>query len=313
MLTHIDANGNDSPAIIVDNTTAANRGVNIPEFVNMPQDGIAKINPEETEYYRLFNQAYDLLATNRTAEAIPLLEEAVERDANEPIGHYALATALSLSDREHEAAEEYGKACALNPNPPAAWYDRLALSEARTDDLEGAIANFRKSLAVDPTDAGAEDSLGTVLCETGQTQEGFQHMRKAIVMAPDFADAHNHLGWELAKTGQTDEAIVELQKAIELRPASVEYQVNLGYVMAQRRDFAPAAVIFERAVKLSGGKDWRCLDMLAGIYDVLGRTDEAVETERQALNLAIEQNNQALEKHLESNLEHYERARGKLP
>ena len=52
--------------------------------------------------------------------------------------------------------------------------------------------------------------------------------------------------------------------------------------------------------------------MLAGIYDVLGRADEAVETERQALNLAIEQNNQALEKHLESNLEHYERAGGKL-
>ena len=32
-MTHIDADGNDSPAIIVDNTTAANRAVNIPEFV----------------------------------------------------------------------------------------------------------------------------------------------------------------------------------------------------------------------------------------------------------------------------------------
>ena len=37
MLTHIDAAGNDSPAIIVDNTTAANRAVNIPEFVNIPR------------------------------------------------------------------------------------------------------------------------------------------------------------------------------------------------------------------------------------------------------------------------------------
>jgi Flp pilus assembly protein TadD len=81
----------------------------------------------------------------------------------------------------------------------------------------------------------------------------------------NFADAHNHLGWELAKTGQTEEAIVELQRMIELRPASLEYHVNLGYVMAQRRDLAPAAVIFDRAVELSGGRDWRCLDMLAGI------------------------------------------------
>ena len=82
--------------------------------------------------------------------------------------------------------------------------------------------------------------------------------------------------------------------------------------MAQRRDFAPAAVVFEKAVELSGGQDWRCLDMLAGIYDALGRSGEAVRTERQALNLAIEQNNQALEKHLESNLGHYERDGGKL-
>ena len=93
----------------MDNTTAGNRGVNIPEFVNMAQEGIAKISPEAAEYYRLFNQAYDLLAPNRTAEAIPLLQEAVQRDANEPIGHYALATALSLSDHEHEAAGEMGK------------------------------------------------------------------------------------------------------------------------------------------------------------------------------------------------------------
>ena len=311
MLTHVDANGNDSPAIIVDNTTAANRGVNIPEFVNIAQDGIAKINPEATEYYRLFNEAYDLMQTNKTAEAIPVLQQAVLRDPKEPIGHYALATALSLNGREREAVDEYGKACTLNPNPPAAWYDRLAMSQAQTGDLEGAAANFRQSLTLDPADAGAEESLGAVLCETGQPEEGFEHLRKAIAMAPDFADAHNHYGWELAKAGHTDEAVVELQKAIDLRPASVEYHVNLGYVMAQRRDFASAAIVFEKAVELSAGKDWRCLDMLAGIYDALGRADEAVQTERQAVNLAIQQHNELLEKHLEINLERYERDSGK--
>ena len=42
-LTHIDANGNDSPAILIDNATAANRAVNIPEFVNIDGDGIEDI------------------------------------------------------------------------------------------------------------------------------------------------------------------------------------------------------------------------------------------------------------------------------
>ena len=42
-LTHIDANGNDSPPILIDNTTASNRAVNIPEFVNIDPDGIQDI------------------------------------------------------------------------------------------------------------------------------------------------------------------------------------------------------------------------------------------------------------------------------
>ena len=42
-LTHIDADGNDSPAILIDNTTAANRAVNLPEFVNINPDGIEQI------------------------------------------------------------------------------------------------------------------------------------------------------------------------------------------------------------------------------------------------------------------------------
>ena len=42
-LTHLDANGNDSPPIIIDRATAANRAVNIPEFVNLSSDGIEDI------------------------------------------------------------------------------------------------------------------------------------------------------------------------------------------------------------------------------------------------------------------------------
>ena len=310
MLTHIDANGNDSPAIIVDNTTAANRGVNIPEFVNIPQEGIAKIVPEATEYYRLFNQAYDLMETNKTLEAIPVFQKALDKAPDEPVAHYALATALSLNGREREAVDEYTKACALNPNPPAAWFDRLALSQAQTGDLDDAIVNFRKSLTLDPSDAGAEDSLGTVLCEKGQSEEGFEHLRKAIALTPDYADAYNHLGWEQAKAGHTDEAVVYLQKALDLRPSSLEYHVNLGYVMAMRGNFAAAAPIFEKAVQLSDGQDWRCLDMLASVYDQLGRSAEAVQTEQKAVALARAQHDESVEKGLNGHLEQYEQRGG---
>ena len=52
-LTHLDEDGNDSPAILIDNSTAANRAVNIPEFVNIPPTGWRKSTCPRRSRYRL--------------------------------------------------------------------------------------------------------------------------------------------------------------------------------------------------------------------------------------------------------------------
>ena len=305
MLTHIDANGNDTPAIIVDNTTAANRAVNIPEFVNIPPGGMEKIDPQATEYYGLFNQAFFLIEKKQWAEAIPILRQALGRQ-DDPVAHYALATSLSANGQEQEAVEEYRKACAQDSRH-AAWFYHLAVSLANSGDLDGAISNLRKAIALDPSDAAAESDLGTLLFEGGEAQEGYEHLHKAVTMAPEFPEAHSHLGWELAKTGRLAEGIDELQKAIVLNPNSVEYRVNLGYAMVMRSDFAGAVTALQAAVELSQAKDWRCLDMLANAYSHLGRSSEATKTERLALDLALQQNDDKLQRTLRSNLEGYER------
>jgi Tol biopolymer transport system component len=59
-LTHVDDSGQDSPAILIENSTAANRAVNIPEFVNIPPDGMLKIDTPAIEFYRLFDIAKEL-------------------------------------------------------------------------------------------------------------------------------------------------------------------------------------------------------------------------------------------------------------
>ena len=64
-LTHLDAEGNDSPAILIENSTAANRAVNIPEFVNIASDGLLKIDVPAAEAYRHFNLATAEMEKNR--------------------------------------------------------------------------------------------------------------------------------------------------------------------------------------------------------------------------------------------------------
>jgi Flp pilus assembly protein TadD len=306
MLTHIDAEGNDTPAIMVDNTTAANRAVNIPEFVNVPPDGIEKIDPQATEFYRLFNDAYKFIENNQMPEAIQALRGAIERDPDDPLAHYGLATALTANNQESEALEEYRKACALNPRN-APWFDHLAVSLALNGHPDEAVANWKKSLALDPSDPGAETDMGTVLFDNGHTQEGYEHLRKAVEMAPAFPDGHNHLGLALATMGRTDEAVEQLQKAIALLPASTEYSFNLGYVMESRGDFAGAIVPLQKSVELSEGKNWHCLAELARAYDKTGRFAEAIQSLNKALDLAVQEHNEELVENLREILARYQR------
>ncbi|MFY9854279.1 MAG: hypothetical protein WAK26_10440, partial [Terracidiphilus sp.] len=79
-LTHIDTNGDSSPPILIDNATAANRAVNIPEFVNIPADGMVKIDVPAAESYRLVDLASELTAKGRTDEAIAEWKKVIELD-----------------------------------------------------------------------------------------------------------------------------------------------------------------------------------------------------------------------------------------
>jgi tetratricopeptide (TPR) repeat protein len=191
-LTHIDANGNDTPPILVDNTTAANRAVNLPEFANIPRGGLEKIDPVATEFYRMENTALDLMTKNQFGEAIPVWRKALEMDPGDGRAHFNLGYSLSQTGDLRDALAEYGKACDLSPDDPVVFAD-FALALAQDGQPDEAIANYRKSLALDASNPKVQADLGTMLYEKGLIAEGLEHLEKAIALNPDSADAHNKI------------------------------------------------------------------------------------------------------------------------
>jgi len=304
MLTHIDADGNDTPAILVDNTTAANRAVNIPEFVNIPREGLEKINPEAMQIYRYSNLAFDFMEKNQLPEAIEQWRKALEIDPDDAAAHFSLAASLSGLNREREAVEEYRKACALDPHH-AGWFNHLAVSLALTGNRDAAVESWRKSLALDPSNAEVEMQMGAVLVEKGQVQDGLEHLRKAAEMAPAVAETHNALGWELAKAGRMDEAVEQLQKAVALGPNSGGYYFNLGYVLGLRGDSAQAVTALEKAAELTQRKEPQALAALAEAYAKTGRFAEAIQTADRALEIALQTHDGRLEKRMRDDLARY--------
>jgi Flp pilus assembly protein TadD len=304
MLTHVDADGNDTPAILVENTTAANRAVNIPEFVDLGPSGLERIDPQATEVYGLISRALELGLKNQMAEAMQLLRTAQEQAPDEPMVHFTLARILSMNGQEREAVEEYRKACVLSPRN-ARGHALLAESLAKIGDLDGAVASSRTALELEPS-AAAELRLGDLLFEK-DTEEAYEHLRRATEMDPELSNARYGLGMAAAKLGRLDEAVEQLKAAVTLLPTSVDNHLALGFVLDLRGDLDGAVAAYRKAVELSGGRSWQPLAVLAEACGKAGRSAEAVQAARQALDLALQEHDARLERSLREALERYER------
>jgi Flp pilus assembly protein TadD len=303
----VDANGNDTPPILVDNTTAANRAVNLPEFANIPRGGLEKIDPLATKVYAMENEALELMKRSRYGEAIPEWRKALEQDSHDGEAHFNLGYSLSQTGDSRGALAEYRLACDLRPDDPVA-FAHLALALAQDGKPDEAIVNYRKSLALN-ANAAVEADLGTLLSGKGMTVEGLEHLQKAVALSPEAADAQSKLAAALVKTGQIGEATAHLEKAVALAPDSVEFRFSLAYALGQAGRFADAIPQLQKAVELSGGKDWQCFDMLGAVYSKMGRPEDAVEAERRALELAVGDHNEELVRTLRAKLADYGQSR----
>jgi hypothetical protein len=182
-LTHIDLEGYDSPAILIDNATAANRAVNIPEFVNIPPNGMLKIDVPAAESYRLFDVATDLTAKGQLPEAIAAWKKVLELDPRNAKAQNNLGNALMWQGNLAEGTAHLQKARELDPefneaqsDFGIAFYNREQFRVAmRKSDCDATATFGGKILAVAPDDAEVKKAVTD--CAQKQIR---QQMREAL-------------------------------------------------------------------------------------------------------------------------------------
>jgi tetratricopeptide (TPR) repeat protein len=249
-LTHIDEEGNDSPAILIENSTAANRAVNLPEFVNIPQDGLLRISTPAVDMYTKFDEAVQLGKKGQYEAAIAEWEKIAETDADDARVQNNLGSALAWIGRFEEAVPHYEKGLELNPQYHAI-HNNLGLALAATGHPDEAILQFRKGLEFYPESADLHNNLGRVLAARGQLDEATAQLKKAVEIDSNLAEAQNNLGRVLASKGQMDEATAQFKKAVELNPNLADAQNNLGIALLSTRQLEEAKPHFEKAVEIN--------------------------------------------------------------
>jgi tetratricopeptide (TPR) repeat protein len=313
-LTHIDADGNDSPAILIDNSTAANRAVNIPEFVNVPPDGLRQIGGPAIDYYKLYNSAAYLQKNGRYQESAAKWRQVLELSPDDETAQRSLGSVLLMTGHGEESAAHFEKAseiklrAATEADPAfARAFNDLGVLLVETGRVEEAVGQFEKAAELKPEFAAARANLGGALAKLGRLDEALVQLRQALELDPRNAPAHYHLGLVSMRRGDAKRAIGEWRSAIDLDPKYAEAHVSLGDALeAQGRtaealahwrdgiDGVEAVAFAVRALQLSGGKDAQALDTLAAAYAEKGQFADAALTARRAQTLATQQNLPAL-------------------
>jgi len=256
-LTHIDQDGNDSPAILIENTTAANRAVNLPEFVNVAPDGLRTIGGPAIEYYRLFDSALYLQKNGQYAESAAEWKRLLEISPDDVMAHNNLGTVLVMAGRREEAVAHFRKAAEIK---------------------------LRQALETNAGSAPAHNGLGAMLLETGRVDEAIPYLRRAAELDPRFAPARSNLGAALAKKGKLDEALAELRKALDLEPGYAPAHYNLGLVLSRRGETEESIRQWQRAVAISPEYAEAHLS-LGDAYYAQGKTADALAHWREGIRL----------------------------
>ena len=307
-LTHIDEQGNASPAVVVEDATASNRAVNIPEFLNIGPEGpdtLAHIDTPAIDFYREFDAAQDLQDNHKYAEAVPAWKIAAVKDPTDPRTYNNLGVALAATGHVDEAIEQYKKALSMS-NDSSQTHNNLGSVLAEAGKMDEARTEIDKAIELNPDNGSAHINLGHIIeVIGGHREQAIEELTKGIELAPKSSDGHNIYGVILARMGKLDEAIVELQKAVDLAPQSAECHFNLGRALAASNRFPEALPQFTEAARLTNGQEPAILQMLAAMYSETGQYSKAASIAQQALDLAVQHQNDSLAAELQGNLARY--------
>ena len=341
-LTHVDEDGNDSPAILIPNSTAANRAVNIPEFVNVSYDEFANISVPAMEHRRLGLRGIQLFEKGMLDEAMEQFDAAVRSRPDYLEAHVSAAVILIEKGMFDEAVDRLRKLLELDPK---CWFAHFNLGVvlARKGMFDEAIVHLEAALELKPDQAEAHANLGGALMEKGMLEEATVHFRAAVKLAPEDAANRVNLGNVLLEGGMIEEAVAQFEKALEINPLLIHARLSLGNALAvqgefesaiaqfqnaseidsgnldaindlawllatcrkdELRDGARAVQLAETACKATGYKDAVLMETLAAAYAELGRWSDAIATATNALDL-VKPHNKYLAQEIRQHLERY--------
>jgi serine/threonine protein kinase/tetratricopeptide (TPR) repeat protein len=240
-------------------------------------------DPEYALAYATIGWSYTELAlavagSDPPEEAFPRAKAAVARaleiDSGLAEAHAVLGHIKYACDYDWEGAEaEFRRAIELNPNSGEV-YDFYGLMLSSLGRYDEAIELQRRAHALDPL--AHRMDLVTTFLRAGRYDEALRAVTRVLEVEPGLALAHATLGWIHLMTGKPEQGISALERAVALSPESTLFLAQLGQALGQVGRTEQAREILRRLEEVSRRRHVSPYHM-AYVYTGLGEQEQALD------------------------------------
>lgn len=229
--------------------------------------------PDET-----LGQFYYMLGTQMAARGQIIIAEkflaaAVEKLPNLAEAQMNYGVVLEALDKDEQAAEAYHHSIALDPTQPQPYYSLGLLLDNMGQTDEG-IAQLKKALLLDPENHLISYDLGVMYAKKEDFANSAVYSEKALKM-PDFAEAYNNYGYALAHLGEFQKAMDAINKSLAIKPDSAAALDSRGFAHFGMGKYNEALADYRKALELD--------PTIGEIYQHMAEAYEKLENVEQAI------------------------------
>lgn len=249
--------------------------------VNADRLPITTNSPEAAE---LFVAGLHLRYDYHTDQALVKWREATTKDPNFAQA-WAYIVWLGLDPREVKQAAEKAQLASGNVTPGERLLVKWMISTNEGRFLD-AIAAMNDLLAMYPRDAALSYEAGLWLQSQADYEGAARFTKRAFEIDPTFAGALNTLAYDLAYLHEYDEAIPYLKRYAEMEPNDPNPRDSLGEILQKAGRLEESMAEYREALKLDP-RFYHSQNGLGDVYALLGRQDRARQEYAKALPMAL--------------------------
>ena len=261
-LTHIDENGNDSPAVFLENLSFEKRAANIPEFFNDKFPGLNNMSDDFSKEALYYNRLATLsINQNEFSSALENIEKAIEADStwydaykNRLYIDMVLGRGSSKDDLKIRATAKklISRKIIENPGDMSLIIKRGGL-RLLTDDFEGALQDALIAIKLNPKDYSAYELITSTYQKKGEPEKAILYLKKMQELQP----ANTQLTYTMAtlyqSTNQPGKALDLLNELIAKDSDESGFYLSRAGLSVTKGDNIAAKADYNKAISIDTG------------------------------------------------------------